>query len=157
MRYNLQEIKCTCVQSAEYQQMNTLVYPPSQSKNRAFLGREDPLEKEMATHSSILAWKISWWLYSSLGCKRVRSNLGTKQQLPHKILLCPLPFNSFPSLAPDNHWFTLCHFRLIFQVLEFHINAIIHYGLFGASFSQDNVSQILVILLCISVIQMLIC
>ena len=24
-----------------------------------FLGREDPLEKEMATHSSILAWKIS--------------------------------------------------------------------------------------------------
>ena len=24
------------------------------------LVREDPLEKEMATHSSILAWKISW-------------------------------------------------------------------------------------------------
>ena len=24
------------------------------------LGREDPLEKEMATHSSILAWKITW-------------------------------------------------------------------------------------------------
>ena len=24
------------------------------------LGREDLLEKEMATHSSILAWKISW-------------------------------------------------------------------------------------------------
>ena len=25
-----------------------------------FLGWEDPLEKEMATHSSILAWEISW-------------------------------------------------------------------------------------------------
>ena len=25
-----------------------------------FPGQEDPLEKEMATHSSILAWKISW-------------------------------------------------------------------------------------------------
>ena len=30
------------------------------------LGQEDPLEKEMATHSSILAWRISgteeaWW------------------------------------------------------------------------------------------------
>ena len=25
-----------------------------------FLGREDPLEKEMATHSSTLAWRISW-------------------------------------------------------------------------------------------------
>ena len=24
------------------------------------LGWEDPLEKEMATHSSILAWRISW-------------------------------------------------------------------------------------------------
>ena len=24
------------------------------------LGREDPLEKGMATHSSILAWKIPW-------------------------------------------------------------------------------------------------
>ena len=24
------------------------------------LGREDPLEKEMATHSSILAWDIPW-------------------------------------------------------------------------------------------------
>ena len=23
-------------------------------------GREDPLEKEMATHSSTLAWKIPW-------------------------------------------------------------------------------------------------
>ena len=25
-----------------------------------FLGQEDPLEKEMATHSSILAWEIPW-------------------------------------------------------------------------------------------------
>ena len=25
-----------------------------------FLGREDPLEKEIAIHSSILAWKIPW-------------------------------------------------------------------------------------------------
>ena len=24
------------------------------------LGREDPLEKEMATHASILAWRIPW-------------------------------------------------------------------------------------------------
>ena len=25
-----------------------------------FLGQEDPLEREMATHSSILAWEIPW-------------------------------------------------------------------------------------------------
>ena len=24
------------------------------------LGQEDPLEKELATHSSVLAWKITW-------------------------------------------------------------------------------------------------
>ena len=25
-----------------------------------YLGQEDPLEKDMATHSSILAWRIQW-------------------------------------------------------------------------------------------------
>ena len=39
------------------------------------LGWEDPLEEEMATHSSILAWRISWieepdWL-QSMGVQRV--------------------------------------------------------------------------------------
>ena len=32
----------------------------AQEKQVQFLGWEDPLEKEMATHSSILAWKIPW-------------------------------------------------------------------------------------------------
>ena len=38
------------------------------------LGREDPLEKEMATHSSTLAWKIPWTEkpVESLGSQRVR-------------------------------------------------------------------------------------
>ena len=27
---------------------------------RAYLGGEDPLEEEMAIHSSILAWRIAW-------------------------------------------------------------------------------------------------
>ena len=31
------------------------------------LGGEDPLEKEMATHSSILAWKILWTERSLVG------------------------------------------------------------------------------------------
>ena len=40
------------------------------------LGQEDPLEKEMVTHSSILAWKIPWMeepgrLYSPWGCKEL--------------------------------------------------------------------------------------
>ena len=40
------------------------------------LGREDPLEKEMATHSSTLAWRIPWreepGRLQSMGSQRVR-------------------------------------------------------------------------------------
>ena len=40
------------------------------------LGREDPLEKEMATHFSILAWRTLWTegpgRLQSMGLKRVR-------------------------------------------------------------------------------------
>ena len=42
------------------------------------LGQEDPLEKETATHSSILAWKIPWTEepggLQSRGLQRVRHN-----------------------------------------------------------------------------------
>ena len=34
--------------------------PAVQETRVLSLGWEDPLEKEMATHSGILAWKISW-------------------------------------------------------------------------------------------------
>ena len=41
-----------------------------------FLGREDPLEEEMAIHSSTLAWEISWMeepdRLQSMGSQRVR-------------------------------------------------------------------------------------
>ena len=46
------------------------------------LSWEDPLEKEMATHSSILAWKISWTAepgrLQSMWSPRVRANWATK-------------------------------------------------------------------------------
>ena len=42
------------------------------------LGREDPLEKELATHSSILAWSIPWTeepgRLLSMGLQRVKHN-----------------------------------------------------------------------------------
>ena len=48
------------------------------------LGQEDPLEKEMATLSSILAWEIPWTEepggIQSMGSQRVRHNLATEQQ-----------------------------------------------------------------------------
>ena len=34
--------------------------PAMQEPQVRSLGREDPLEKEMATHSSILAWETPW-------------------------------------------------------------------------------------------------
>ena len=43
-------------------------------------GQEDPLEKEMATHSSILSWEIPWTeeLATVLGLARVGHNSATK-------------------------------------------------------------------------------
>ena len=39
------------------------------------LGREDPLEKEMAAHSSVFAWRIPWteepWGLQSMGLQKV--------------------------------------------------------------------------------------
>ena len=46
------------------------------------LGQEDPLEKEMATHSSILAWGIPWleelFGLQSTGLQRVNSHIYWK-------------------------------------------------------------------------------
>ena len=50
-----------------------------------FLGQEDPLEKEMATHSGILVWEIPWTEepvgLQSTGSQRVRHDLVTEQQV----------------------------------------------------------------------------
>ena len=46
--------------------------PPAMQDTRVqSLGREDPLEKGMAPHSSILAWRIPWAV-ESMGSQRVR-------------------------------------------------------------------------------------
>ena len=50
--------------------------PTMQESRDQSLGQEDPLEKEMATHSSILAWKIPWMeepgRLQSMALQRVR-------------------------------------------------------------------------------------
>ena len=59
--------------------------PAMQDTQVRSLGQEDPLEKEMATHSSILAWEIPWTeepgRLQFLGLQRVRHDLATKQQM----------------------------------------------------------------------------
>ena len=48
------------------------------------LGREDPLEKEMATHASVLAWEILWTEEPGglqfIGLQRVGHDLAFKYQ-----------------------------------------------------------------------------
>ena len=51
------------------------ILPAMQETQVQSLGQEDTLEKEMATHSSILAWRIPWTeepgRLQSLGSQRV--------------------------------------------------------------------------------------
>ena len=58
--------------------------PATQEIQVQSLVGEDPLEKEMATHSSVLAWKIPWTQkpgrLQSMGSQRVRHDLATN---PH--------------------------------------------------------------------------
>ena len=60
------------------------IHPPMQEMQVQSLGQEDPLEKEMATHSSVLAWEIPWTEapggLQSMGSQRAGHSLATKQQ-----------------------------------------------------------------------------
>ena len=55
--------------------------PPMRETQVRSLGREDPLEKEMVTHSSILAWRIPWMekpgRLQSMGSQRTGHNRVT--------------------------------------------------------------------------------
>ena len=52
------------------------------------LGWEDPLEKEMATHSIVLAWKIPWTEepggLQSMGFQRAGHDLATEKPCTHE-------------------------------------------------------------------------
>ena len=58
--------------------------PAMQEMQVQSLGREDPLEEEMVTHSSILAWRMPGTeepgSNSPWGLKTVQHNLATKQE-----------------------------------------------------------------------------
>ena len=66
------------------------ILPPMQEMLETWvqsLGWEDPLEKEMATSSSILAWEIPWTEkpggLKSMESQRVRHNLVTEHARTH--------------------------------------------------------------------------
>ena len=78
----------SCVPSLVAQRVKRL--PTMRETQVRSLGQEDPLEKEMTTHSSTLAWKIPWTekpgRLQSMGSQRVGHDWATF-----------LPFLSFPS------------------------------------------------------------
>ena len=61
--------------------------PPANAGDSGSLGQKDPLEKKMATHSSILVWEIPWakepGRLQSMGPHGVGHNLATGQQCSH--------------------------------------------------------------------------
>ena len=75
--------------------------PTTQETQVQSLGWEDPLEKGMATHSSILAWRIPWTEepggLQSMGTQRVRydSVTNTKHFFNLKKKSQKLPVNYF--------------------------------------------------------------
>ena len=68
------------------------------------LGGKDPLEKEMATHSSILAWRIPWTEepgeLQSMGLQRVGHDLGNGN---------PLQYSCLENSMDRRAWWTTVH------------------------------------------------
>ena len=66
--------------------------PPTQETWVQPLGQEDPFEEEMATHSSILAWRIPWIEEPSglqfMRSQRVGHDLTFKQQQQGQLWIC---------------------------------------------------------------------
>ena len=60
---------------------------PMQEMQGLSLDWVEPLQKEMATHSGILAWEILWTELHSLGLQQIRHNLVTKQQQTNSRIL----------------------------------------------------------------------
>ena len=90
------------------------------------LGPEDSLEKWMATHSSILAWKIPWteelgWL-QSMGGKRVRYNWGNNTFTFHAYV-CVCPSLVWDPLLSSVHLNILCHARRTQSFLFFSLTS----------------------------------
>ena len=81
------------------------------------LGWEDPLKKEKAIHSSILAWEIPWTVYGV--AKRAEHDLATKQQQQqnnnnaylYKHPTCPVYLEN-----PDSHRFLFVSSRRVSTV-----------------------------------------
>ena len=100
------------------------------------LGGEDPLEEGMATHSSVLAWRILWTeepgRLQSMGSQRVRHDWAIKhtQILNHYIVylkLIKLYINYV--LMKKQIWMCLINLSVLLFAAHYEINTILYtYG-----------------------------
>ena len=110
---------------------SALNLPAMQETQVLSLGQEDPLEKEMATHSSILAWRIPWteepgrvqFFCVCVSCLVVSDSFRLHVLWPAR-LLCPWNF-------PDKNTGVGCHALLqgVFQPqgLNPHLLGLLHW------------------------------
>ena len=92
------------------------------------LGQEDPLEKGMATHSSILAWRIPWTGkpggLQSMGLQRVGHDWASEHFTlnPSKSIFC-IPFHLTQDIEYHQHCPALCFFPISKKSWRsFHVN-----------------------------------
>ena len=68
------------------------IHLPMQEMRVQTLGREDPLKKEMAAHSTTLAWRIPWTEkpggLQSMGSQKSRTQLNDFKQAPALLGSC---------------------------------------------------------------------
>ena len=85
------------------------------------LGREDPLEKEMATHSSTLAWRIPWreepGRLQSMGSQRVRHDWVTSL---HFIVVLFKYVDDPQSISQSPRWDSICILQVKVFYFELH-------------------------------------
>ena len=108
--------------------------PAIQETQILSLGWKEPLKKEMATHSNILAWEIPWTEepsgLQSMGPQRVRQDWAAKQKQQYLHIICTyppiyfkiifrllvIPNSSFALLGPSRIFFFFFFFFSIFSL-----------------------------------------
>ena len=99
------------------------------------LGQEDPLEKEMATHSSILAWKILWIKEpgKSMGSQRVGHDWVTNTFCLY-FLLCSIYYIKLNNPL----WFLIRPFRKCLIIVYF-LQAFLYLASLGLCCSMRDI------------------